>query len=65
VEEEQALIMMNDSHRTPNKEDTKPEAKPENQESPPSPEPNRKRLQKQEHETEQMKKIFATFTENT
>jgi hypothetical protein len=33
--------MMNDSHQTPNKEDTKPAAKPENQESPPSPEMNR------------------------
>jgi hypothetical protein len=30
--EEQTLIMMNDSHQTPNKEDTKPAAKPENQE---------------------------------
>jgi hypothetical protein len=47
--EEQTLIMMNDSHQTPNKEDTKPAAKPENQESPPLPEPNRRRLRKQEH----------------
>jgi hypothetical protein len=28
VEEEQALIKMNDSHRTPNKEDSKPAAQP-------------------------------------
>jgi hypothetical protein len=40
--EEQTLIMMNNSHRTPNKEDTKPGAKPENQETPPSHEPNQR-----------------------
>jgi hypothetical protein len=56
---------MNDFHRTPNKEDTKPAAEPEDQESTPSPEPNRIRLRKQEYETEQMKKLFSTFTENT
>jgi hypothetical protein len=33
--EEQTLIMMNDSHRTPNKEDTQLASKPENQEVPP------------------------------
>jgi hypothetical protein len=65
TEEERALITMNDSHRTLNKEGTKPAAKPEDQESPPSPEPNQNRLRKQEHETEKMKKLFATFTENT
>jgi hypothetical protein len=65
MEEERALITMNDSHRTPNKEDTKPAADPKDQESPPSPEPNRRILRKQEHESEQMKKLFATFTENT
>jgi hypothetical protein len=63
--EEQTLIMMNDSHRTPNKEDTKPAATPENQESPPSPEPNRRIPLKQEHKTDHMKKLFATFIENT
>jgi hypothetical protein len=52
-------------HQTPNKEDTRPAADPEDQESPPSPEPNRRRLLKQEHETEQMKKLFADFTKNT
>jgi hypothetical protein len=62
TEEEWALIKMNDSHRTPKKEDTKPAAEPEDQESPPSPEPNQRRIRKQEHETEQMKKLFATFT---
>jgi hypothetical protein len=41
VKEEQALIKMDDSHRTPNKEYKKPAAKPENEDRPPSPEPNR------------------------
>jgi hypothetical protein len=63
--EEQTFIMINDSHRAPNKEDAKPAARPENQESPPLPEPNRGRLCKQEHETDHMKKLFATFPENT
>jgi hypothetical protein len=35
TEEEQALIKMKDSHRTPNKEDTKPTAQPENEDSSP------------------------------
>jgi hypothetical protein len=32
--EEQTLIMMNDSNRTSNKEDTKPAAKPKDEDSP-------------------------------
>jgi hypothetical protein len=56
---------MNDSHRTPNKQDAKPAAGPEDQATPPLSEPNRRRLRKQEHKTEQMKKLFETFTENT
>jgi hypothetical protein len=56
---------MNNSHHTPNKQDAKPAAEPEDQETPPSPEPNRRRLRKQEHETEQMKKLFKNFTKNT
>jgi predicted flap endonuclease-1-like 5' DNA nuclease len=63
--EEQTLIMMNNSHRAPNKEDTKPAAKPEDENSPPSPEPNQRRRRKQEHEYDHMKKIFATLAENT
>jgi hypothetical protein len=47
TEEELASIKMSDSHRTPNKEDTKPAAQPENEDSSPSPEPNRIRLNKQ------------------
>jgi hypothetical protein len=65
TEEEIALIKMNNSHSTPNKQDEKPAAEPEDQTTPPSPEPNRSRLRKQEHETEQMKKLFEIFTENT
>jgi hypothetical protein len=57
--------MMNHSHQTPNKEEKKPGAKPENQESPPSPEPNRRRLCEQEHETDHMNKPFTAFIENT
>jgi hypothetical protein len=53
--EEQTLIMMNDSHRTPNKEDTKPASKPDDEDSPPSPEPNRRRLRKQEHKSDHIK----------
>jgi hypothetical protein len=56
---------MNDSHRTPNKQDVKPAAELEDKENLLSPEPNRRRLRKQEHETEQMKKLFENFTENT
>jgi hypothetical protein len=63
--EEQTLIMMNDSHRAPNKEDTKPAANPEDEESPPSPEPNQTILRKQEQESDHMKKLFATLAENT
>jgi hypothetical protein len=56
---------MNDSHRTPNKEDAKPAAKTENEDSSPSPEPDQRRLCKQEHESDHMKKLFATLAENT
>jgi predicted flap endonuclease-1-like 5' DNA nuclease len=65
TEEELASIRMSDSHRTPNKEDSKPAAQPKNEDSYPSPEPNRRRLNKQEHEADNMKKIFATLAENT
>jgi hypothetical protein len=58
---------MNDSHRTPNKQDTKLETELEDQKNPPSPEPNRRRLRllKQDHETETMKKLFTSFTKKT
>jgi hypothetical protein len=47
------------------KEETKRAALPENEDSPPSPEPDRRRLCKQEHEADHMKKLFATLDENT
>jgi hypothetical protein len=56
---------MSDSHQTPNKEDSKSAAQPENEDSSPSPEPNRRRLNKQEHEADNMKKRLANFDENT
>jgi hypothetical protein len=65
TEEEQALIKMNDSHRTLNKEDATPACQPKNEDSSPSPEPDRRRLRKQEHESDHMKKLFATLAENT
>jgi hypothetical protein len=64
TEEALALTKMNDSHRTPNKQGAKPATNPEDQETLPSPEPNQRRLRNQEHETEQMKKIFENFIEN-
>jgi hypothetical protein len=42
TEEEQALIKMNDPHRTPNKGDKKQAAQPENEDSSPLPEPDKK-----------------------
>jgi hypothetical protein len=65
AEEEQALIKINDSHRTPNKEDTKPADQPENEDSSPSPELDQRRLSKQKDEAGHMKKLFATLAENT
>jgi hypothetical protein len=65
MEEEQAIIKMNESHRTPNKEDTKPAAQPENEDSSPLPGPDRRRLNKQDHKADTMKKLFATLAENT
>jgi hypothetical protein len=47
--EELALTKMNDSHRTPNKQDAKPETELEDQETPPLPEPNLRRIRKQDH----------------
>jgi hypothetical protein len=56
---------MSNSHRTPSKQDSKPEAQPENEDSPPSPEPNRRKLDRQEHEADNMKKLFTTLAKNT
>jgi hypothetical protein len=62
MEEELASINMSDAHRTPNKEDGKQAAQPEHEDSSPSPEPNRKRLNKLEHESDNMKKLFTCKT---
>jgi hypothetical protein len=42
AEEELASIRMSDYHQTPNKEDSKPAAQPENEDSSPSPGPKKK-----------------------
>jgi hypothetical protein len=65
MEEKQALIKMNDSHRTPNRKDAKPGAQQESEDSPPLPAPDRRRLRKQEHESDHMKKVFAALAKNT
>jgi hypothetical protein len=65
TEEEQALIKMNYSHRTPNKEVAKSAAQPENEDSSPSHEPDRRRIRKQEHKSDHMRKLFATLAGNT
>jgi hypothetical protein len=65
AEEEQAFIKMDDTHRTRKKEDTKPAAQLENEYSSPLPEPDQRRLHKQEHKYDHMKKLFATLAKNT
>jgi hypothetical protein len=50
---------MADVQRTPSKEDSKPAAHPEDEDSPLSAEQPRERLHKRYHESEQMKKLFA------
>jgi hypothetical protein len=65
MEEELASIRMSDTHQTPNKEDGKPASQPENEDSSLSPEPNRRRLNKQEYEADNMKKLFPNLAKNT
>jgi hypothetical protein len=65
AEEELASIRMSDIHRNPNKEDGKPAAQPENEDSSTSPETNLIRLNKREHEKDNMKKLFANLAKNT
>jgi hypothetical protein len=65
TEEELASIRMSDSQQTPNKEDGKPAAQPENEDSSPSSEPIGRRLDKQEHEANNMKNLFANLPKNT
>jgi hypothetical protein len=56
---------MTDVHQTPSKEDIKPAAQPENEDSSPPPEQHRERLSKRYHESENIKKLFANLAENT
>jgi hypothetical protein len=65
TEEELTSIKMNDAHRTPRKEDSKPAAQPENKDSSPSPEQHRERLNKRDHESENIKKLFASLSKST
>jgi hypothetical protein len=65
TDEELARKSMSDVHRTPNKEDSKPAAQPENEDSSPSPDQRRERLNKRDHESEKIKKLFANLAENT
>jgi hypothetical protein len=65
ADEELARKRMTDIHRTPSKEKSKPEVQPENEDSSPSPEQHRERLSKRDHESENIKKLFANLAENT
>jgi hypothetical protein len=65
TEEELTSKRMSDVHRTPSKEDNKPAAQPENEDSSPSPERHRERLNKRDHESENIKNLFANLAENT
>jgi hypothetical protein len=65
ADEELTRKKMSDVHRTPTKEDSKPAAQPENEDSSPSPEQHREILNKQDHESENIKKLFANLVENT
>jgi hypothetical protein len=56
---------MSDIHRTLSKEDSKPAARPENEDSSPSPEQHRERLNTRDHESENIKKPFANLAKNT
>jgi hypothetical protein len=63
--DELAPIRMDNSNCTPKKQDANPSEGQEEQETPSSTKRNRIRLQKQDYETEKMKKLFASFTANT
>jgi hypothetical protein len=65
TEEELTSKRMSDVHRTPSKEDSRPADQPENEDSSPSPEQHQERLNKRDHESENIKKIFANLVENT
>jgi hypothetical protein len=57
--EELTSTRMSEVHRTPSKEDSKPSAQPDNEDSSPSPEQHRERLNKRDHESENIKKLLT------
>jgi hypothetical protein len=65
TDEELTRKIMADVKRTPSKEDIKPAAQPEDENSPPSPEQPRERLRKRYHESEQMKQLFTDLAKDT
>jgi hypothetical protein len=65
TDEELTRKRMSDVHRTPSKEDSKPAAQPENEYTSLSPEQHRERINKRDHESENIKKLFANLSENT
>jgi predicted flap endonuclease-1-like 5' DNA nuclease len=65
AEEELTSIRMSDTHRTPSKEDSKLAAQPDNEDSSPSPEPTRKRLDKRQRESDNIKKLFSNLAKST
>jgi hypothetical protein len=56
---------VDNTNQNPNKQDTKPASKEEEQEISPSTKIQDRRLIKHDDETEKMKKIFVVFTANT
>jgi hypothetical protein len=65
ADEELARKRVTDVHRTPSKEDIKPAAQPESEDSTPPPEKHRERLSKRDHESENIKNLFANLAEKT
>jgi hypothetical protein len=65
TDEELARKRMADVQRTQSKEDSKPAAQPEDEDSSPSPEQHRERLSKRYHKSEHMKQPFTDLAKNT
>jgi hypothetical protein len=65
IDEELARKRMDHVQRTPSKEDSKPAAQPEDEDSSPSPEQHRERLSKRDHESKNMKQLFADLAKDT
>jgi hypothetical protein len=56
---------VDNTNQTPSKQDTNPTSEEQEQETPPSPKRQDRRLRKQDDETEKIKKLLAVFTANT